>query len=139
MALVGFNTAFAPMIFNHLIGWFSFNPWSALAFNASAMTVVITTFLAAASAMLSTLFFYYIDSKKNPDVLYAVNGILIGLIMITPLAGFVSPASSVVLGLLGGPLFVYGSKRFATHKRYSDLIDLFPGHLVSGIFGILMI
>ena len=57
----------------------------------------------------------------------------------TPLAGFVSPGSAVILGLLGGPLFVYGGKWFASHKWYSDPVGLFPGHMVGGLFGVLMI
>jgi len=121
------------------MGWFGFNPGSVLAFNESAMTVVITTFLAAASAMLSTLAFRYLDSRRVPDMAYDVNGILMGLIIITPLAGFVSPASSVILGLLGGPLFVYGSKLVSRAKWFSDPIGLLPGHLLGGIFGVLMI
>lgn len=120
------------------IGWFGFNPGSVLAFNESAMTVVITTFLAASASMLSVLFFRYLDSRRV-DVLYDVNGILMGLIIITPLAGFVSPASAVILGLLGGPLFIYGGKWFAKRKWFSDPVGLFPGHLLGGVFGVLMI
>jgi ammonium transporter, Amt family len=121
------------------IGWFGFNPGSVLAFNASAMTVVITTFLAAASAMLSTLLFRYVDTGQSPDLSYDVNGILMGLIIITPLAGFVSPLSAVILGLLGGPLFVYGSKVISRSRWFSDPIGLLPGHMLGGIFGVLMI
>jgi Amt family ammonium transporter len=121
------------------IGWFGFNPGSVLAFNESAMTVVITTFLAAASAMVSTMAFRYIESRRKPDIAYDVNGVLMGLIIITPLAGFVSPLSSVVLGLLGGPLFVYGSKIISRSKWFTDPIGLLPGHMMGGIFGVLMI
>ncbi len=121
------------------IGWFGFNPGSVLAFNASAMTVVITTFLAAAAAMASTLAFRYIDSRQRPDISYDVNGILMGLIIITPLAGFVSPLSAVILGLLGGPLFIYGSKLVAKAKWFTDPIGLLPGHMLGGLFGVLMI
>jgi len=120
------------------LGWFGFNPGSVLAFNESTMTVVITTFLAAASGMLSTLFFRYIDSG-NTDIIYDIDGILMGLIIITPLAGFVSPASAVILGLIGGPLFVYGSKWFSKQKWFSDPIGLLPGHLLGGLFGVAMI
>jgi Amt family ammonium transporter len=121
------------------MGWFGFNPGSVLAFNSSAMTVVITTFLAAASAMLSTIFFRYLDTKKSPDISQDVNGILMGLIIITPLAGFVSPLSAVILGILGGPLFIYGSKIISKAKWFSDPIGLLPGHLLGGLFGVLMI
>ncbi len=89
-----------------LMGWFGFNPGSVLAFNNEALVVVITTFLAAGTAMLSTMGFKYLFKKTGPNILDSVNGILMGLIIITPLAGFVSPASAIVLGFLGGPLFL---------------------------------
>ena len=90
------------------VGWFGFNPGSVLAFNNEAMVVVITTFLAAASCLLSLMVCAYVVTKHELRLrpLYAVNGILMGLIIITPLAGFVSPASAVILGLCGGPLFL---------------------------------
>jgi Amt family ammonium transporter len=121
------------------MGWFGFNPGSVLAFNASAMTVVITTFLAAASAMLSTLLFRYVDTRRAPDLSYDVNGIIMGLIIITPLAGFVSPLSAIILGLLGGSLFVYGSKIISKSRWFTDPVGLLPGHMLGGIFGVLMI
>src|SRR5438094_7995313 len=95
------------------VGWFGFNSGSVLAFNNEAMTVVLTTFLAAASSFLSIMYFRYRMIKKMPDLIYATNGVLMGLIIITPLAGFVSPGSSVILGLLGGPLFLAGEKWFS--------------------------
>jgi Amt family ammonium transporter len=99
----------------------------------------VTTFLAAVSAAASTLVFRYIDDEGKPDLLSAVNGILMGLIVITPLAGFVSPASAVVLGLLGGALFIYANKLLSRAKWFSDPVGLFPGHMTGGIFGVLMI
>ncbi len=121
------------------MGWFGFNPGSVLAFNSSAMTVVLTTFLAAAAAFLSVVFFRYLKTKKNPDLLYANNGILMGLIVITPIAGFVSPGSAVILGAIAGPLYLAGESWFAKRKWFSDPIGLFPGHLLGGLFGLVMI
>ncbi len=121
------------------VGWFGFNPGSVLAFNNEAMVVVLTTFLAAASAFLSIMFFRYRMTREMPSLLYAVNGILMGLIIITPLAGFVSPLSAVILGLLGGPLFLIGEKWFSRFKWFTDPVGLFPGHLLGGTFGVLMI
>ncbi len=121
------------------VGWFGFNPGSVLAFNNEATVVVLTTFLPAASAFISTMFFKYLLDKKNPGLPYAANGILIGLIIITPLAGFVSPASSVILGLLGGPLYLAGEKWFGRYRWFSDPVSLFPGHLLGGVFGVAMI
>ncbi|MDG7038912.1 MAG: ammonium transporter [Nitrososphaerota archaeon] len=121
------------------MGWFGFNPGSVLAFNGEALVVVVTTFLAAGTAMISLMGFKYLLDRKNPGLLYSVNGILMGLIVITPLAGFVSPASALALGFLGGPLFLAGEKWFARYKWMSDPVGLLPGHTLGGIFGVVMI
>src|SRR3989442_11318829 len=78
-------------------------------------------------------------TKEMPDLIQATNGVLMGLIIITPLAGFVSPASAVILGLIGGPLFLAGEKWFSRFKLFSDPIGLFPRHLLGGLFRVLMI
>jgi Amt family ammonium transporter len=123
------------------VGWFGFNPGSVLAFNNEAMVVVITTFLAAASCLLSMMVCAYVISKHDPELrpLYAVNGILMGLIIITPLAGFVSPASALILGLCGGPLFLAGERFLSRFTWFSDPAGLIAGHLVGGLFGVTMI
>jgi len=121
------------------MGWFGFNPGSVLAFNYSAMIVVVTTFLAASAAFLSSMAFKLYVSKQKPGLLDAVNGILMGLIVITPLAGFVSPGSALVLGLIAGPLFVTAEGFFGRLKWFSDPVGLLPGHTVGGLFGIVMI
>ena len=69
------------------VGWFGFNPGSELSFTSETVMVVITTFLAAASAMVSTLGTKFLISKHDPGLIYGVNGVLMGLIVITPLAG----------------------------------------------------
>jgi ammonium transporter, Amt family len=121
------------------VGWFGFNPGSVLAFNDEAIVVVETTFVAAATAMVSTSLTAYLLTKELFNPLYVVNGILMGLIVITPLAGFVSPASALILGLLCGPIFVYAEKFVGRAKWFSDPVGLFPGHLAGGVFGVLMI
>src|SRR2546422_1469026 len=123
------------------VGWFGFNPGSVLAFNNEAMVVVITTFLAAAACLLSMMLCAYVLTKHELQLqpLYAVNGILMGLIIITPLAGFVSPASSVILGLCGGPLFLAAERFLWRFTWFSDPAGLLAGHLVGGLFGVTMI
>lgn len=122
------------------MGWFGFNPGSVLAFNGETIVVVITTFLAAGAAMISlTLCRYLLTGGANPGLLYPSNGALMGLIIITPLAGFVSPGSALILGLLGGPLFIAGERLFSRFTSFSDPIGLLPGHFVGGLFGITMI
>jgi Amt family ammonium transporter len=121
------------------VGWFGFNPGSVLAFNDEAIVVVETTFVAAAAAMVSTSMTAYMLTKELFNPLYVVNGILMGLIVITPLAGFVSPGSALILGLLCGPIFCYAERFVGRAKWMSDPVGLFPGHLAGGVFGVLMI
>jgi len=121
------------------VGWFGFNPGSVLAFNDEAIVVVETTFIAAAAAMVSTSMTAFVLTKELFNPLYVVNGILMGLIVITPLAGFVSPGSALILGLLCGPIFCYAERFIGRAKWMSDPVGLFPGHLVGGVFGVPMI
>jgi Amt family ammonium transporter len=121
------------------VGWFGFNPGSVLAFNDEAIVVVETTFVAAAAAMVSTSLTASFVTREVFSPLYVVNGILMGLIVITPLAGFVSPGSALIVGLLCGPIFVYAERFLGRAKWMSDPVGLFPGHFVGGIFGVLMI
>ena len=74
--------------------------------------MVETTFVAAAAAMVSTSMMAYFLTKELFNPLYVVNGILMGLIVITPLAGFVSPGSALILGCCA-------DHSFATQKRLS--------------------
>lgn len=121
------------------VGWFGFNPGSVLAFNSETTVVVLTTFLAAAVSFMSLMFCRFLQTGKDPGYLYSANGVLMGLIVITPVAGFVSPLSAVVLGVLCGPLFLAGEIFFARFKWFSDPIGLMPGHMLGGIFGVVMI
>jgi ammonium transporter, Amt family len=121
------------------VGWFGFNPGSVLAFNTEALTVVLTTFLAASTAFCSLMACTFLMTRKDPGFAIAGNGVLMGLIVITPLAGYVSPASAILLGILCGPLFLAGEWFFAKQKWLSDPVGLLPGHLVGGLFGVLMI
>jgi ammonium transporter, Amt family len=121
------------------MGWFGFNGGSVLAFNSSAITVVITTFLAAAASLVSLMLVVYWKTGQNPGLINLSNGVLMGLIVITPVAGFVSPASAIILGLVSGPLYYAAEVWFAKRKWIADPVGLFPGHLTGGIFGVLMI
>jgi ammonium transporter, Amt family len=121
------------------VGWFGFNPGSVLAFNSSAVAVVLTTFLCAASSFLSLMLTVYWRTKQNPGLIYMGNGVLMGLIVITPIAGFVSPASAMLLGIISGPLFFGAEQWFGNKKWFSDPVGILPGHLTGGLFGVLMI
>jgi len=121
------------------MGWFGFNPGSVLQFNTEAIVVVLTTFIAAATGMISFLAVQFVRGRKLADLPAGVNGTLMGLIVITPLAGFVSPGSALILGIFCGPLFWAAERWFSRLKWLSDPVGLLPGHLVGGLFGVLMI
>ena len=133
------NSFMALAILLLMLGWLGFNPGSVLAFNYDTLIVVMTTFIAAFAGMISTLVTGFIINKDKGGVLQATNGILMGLIIITPLAGFVSPLSAFALGIIGGPLFVSAELYFSKIKSISDPIGLLPGHLTGGLFGVVMI
>ncbi|MEM0127921.1 MAG: ammonium transporter [Thermoplasmatales archaeon] len=119
-------------------GWFGFNTGSVLAFNEETIVVGLNTFLGASSALVSTLLFRYLITRKSPGYIYAVNGILVGLILMSPLSGYISPLVAVVVGFVGGPLFLLG-ERLMSRKWYSDPIGLFPTHLLCGASGFILI
>jgi ammonium transporter, Amt family len=121
------------------VGWFGFNPGSVLQFNDEAIVVVLTTFLAASGSLVSLLAFGALLGRRAPPLLDAVNGILMGLIIITPLAGFVSPGSALILGVAGGPLFIAAERWIGRYRWFTDPVGLLPGHLVGGVFGVSMI
>jgi ammonium transporter, Amt family len=121
------------------VGWFGFNPGSVLAFNSSAIAVALATFLCASSSFLSLMLTTYWREKRNPGLINMGNGVLMGLIVITPVAGFVSPASAILLGIISGPLFYGAGVWFAKRKSIVDPVGLLPGHLTGGLFGVLMI
>lgn len=121
------------------IGWFGFNAGSVLAFNESALAVAVTTFLAASASLVTMVFVKWLSLGRMPGTDWAANGVIMGLIVITPLAGFVSPGSALVLGVLGALVYVAAERCFSRARWVSDPIGLFPGHLMGGIFGVLMI
>ncbi|MBO0440487.1 ammonium transporter [Candidatus Enterococcus ikei] len=115
-------------------GWFGFNAGSALAADGLAIHAMLTTNTAAASGMLSWMFIEKLAIGK-PTVVGACTGAVVGLVAITPGAGFVSLWSSFVLGILVSP-FCYYFISFVKHKfGYDDALDAFGCHGVGGIFG----
>ncbi len=80
-------------------GWFGFNAGSALAANGTAAVAFATTNTASAAAMLGWIFFDWFRGKK-PSALGACIGAVVGLVAITPAAGFVTVAQSIIIGLV---------------------------------------
>lgn len=117
-------------------GWFGFNAGSALGANALSVSAFATTNTAAAAAGLSWMFFDVIRGKK-PSVLGFCIGAVVGLVAITPAAGFVAVPQSIFVGFVAAivsNLAVY----YKTKTSLDDTLDVFPCHGLGGMVGMLM-
>ena len=116
-------------------GWFGFNAGSALAANGTAAMAFATTNTASASAMLGWMFFDWMRGNK-PSALGACIGAVVGLVAITPAAGFVTIRESIFIGLIASVI-----SNLAVHLRtkstLDDTLDVFPCHGVGGIVGMI--
>ena len=115
-------------------GWFGFNAGSALGANGPAMNAFLTTNTAAATAALSWVIIEWIHHGK-PTLLGAVTGSVVGLVAITPGAGFVSPASAIIIGLAVSPLCYFAISVVKTRLGYDDSLDAFGCHGIGGMWG----
>lgn len=114
--------------------WFGFNGGSALAADGLAIHSMITTNTAAACAMLSWMLIEKILNGK-PTVVGACTGAVVGLVAITPGAGFVSIGSSALIGALVSPFCYYFIAVIKQKLGFDDALDAFGCHGVGGIFG----
>ncbi len=118
-------------------GWFGFNAGSALAADGLAIHALLTTNTAAASAMLSWMLIEKLVIGK-PTVVGACTGAVVGLVAITPGAGFVSLWSSIIIGFLVSPFCFYFISVIKQKVQLDDALDAFGCHGVGGIFGGIM-
>ncbi len=117
-------------------GWFGFNAGSALAANGTAAMAFATTTIASASAMLTWVFFDRLNGRKV-SALGACIGAVVGLVAITPAAGYISIPQSLFFGFLAALVsnsMVYWKKL----KQIDDTLDVFACHGVGGIMGMLL-
>ena len=118
-------------------GWFGFNAGSALAADGLAIHALLTTNTAAASAMLSWMLIEKLVIGK-PTVVGACTGAVVGLVAITPGAGYVSLWSSIIIGFLVSPFCFYFISVIKQKLQLDDALDAFGCHGVGGIFGGIM-
>lgn len=117
-------------------GWFGFNAGSALAANSLAVSAFATTNTAAAAAGLSWMFFDVLRGKK-PSVVGFCVGAVVGLVAITPGAGYVAIPQSIFIGVLAAiisNLAVYYKQK----SKVDDTLDVFPCHGIGGMVGMLL-
>ena len=118
-------------------GWFGFNAGSALAANGLASSAFAATHLSAAAGTLTWPAIEWIKRGK-PSVLGACSGCIAGLACITPAAGFVSPMSGILIGILAGTICYFASTSLKERFGYDDTLDVFGIHGVGGILGMLL-
>ncbi|MBI5484429.1 MAG: ammonium transporter [Deltaproteobacteria bacterium] len=124
-------------------GWFGFNAGSAIvgvntsdAAGGLAGLAFATTTIAPAAAGLSWMFAEWIHSGK-PSALGFGSGVVAGLVVITPAAGFVQPGAALLMGIMAG-LVCYGGILLKAKLKYDDSLDAFGVHGLGGTFGAIM-
>ncbi len=115
-------------------GWFGFNAGSALAANALAAHAFMTTNTSAAAALLSWMLIEKVKNGK-PTLVGASTGLVIGLVAITPGAGFVPIWASVIIGALVSPICYFFISVIKPKFGYDDALDVFGCHGIGGIWG----
>lgn len=117
-------------------GWFGFNGGSALASNEAAALAFVNTMLAPAATLVVWTLLDYGRTRKITAV-GAATGIVVGLVAVTPAAGFVSPVSALALGAVAA-LPSYYAIQWRARTRLDDSLDVFAAHGVGGLTGALL-
>lgn len=115
-------------------GWFGFNGGSALAADGLAVHAVLTTNTSAAAALISWMLIEKLVHGKS-TALGAATGAVVGLVAITPGAGFVPVWASVVIGALVSPICFVAMTKIKAKFKYDDALDAFGCHGIGGIWG----
>jgi ammonium transporter, Amt family len=119
------------------VGWYGFNAGSAVAADGIAANAFMTTTLAAAVAGAVWPLLEWITRGK-PTVLGFCSGIVAGLVVITPAAGFVSSSGAVIIGVLAGIIPYLACTKLKAIFKYDDALDTFGIHGVGGTMGALL-
>jgi len=115
-------------------GWFGFNAGSALGSGELAVHALLTTNTSAAAALLSWMFVEKITRGK-PTMLGAATGAVVGLVAITPGAGFVPIWASLIIGAAVSPICYFAMSYIKPKFGYDDSLDAFGCHGIGGIWG----
>ena len=114
-------------------GWFGFNAGSALAANATAISAFLVTNTASAAAATAWLLCDAVQGKR-PSALGACIGAVVGLVAITPAAGYVDVGASIAIGAIGA-IVSNVAVHVRTRTSIDDTLDVFPCHGVGGLTG----
>ncbi|WP_224366642.1 ammonium transporter [Hyalangium versicolor] len=117
-------------------GWFGFNAGSALSASSLATLAFATTNTASAAAMLGWLAFDWLRGRK-PSAMGACVGAVVGLVAVTPAAGFITVGQSIMVGLVAS--FVSNAAvAFKSRTALDDTLDVFPCHGLGGVVGMIL-
>ena len=119
------------------VGWYGFNAGSAVAADAIAANAFMTTTIAAAVACAAWPAAEWLTRGK-PTVLGFCSGAVGGLVVITPAAGFVTPAGAMIIGVLAGVVPYLACTKLKSLLGYDDALDTFGVHAVGGTMGALL-
>jgi Amt family ammonium transporter len=117
-------------------GWFGFNAGSALAANTVAVQAFMTTHLASAAAMLTWMLIEAVRGQR-PSAAGAAIGAVVGLVAITPAAGYVSYGPALFIGVVAAAISA-GAVDLKNRTTLDDTLDVFPCHGVGGIVGMIL-
>ncbi|MBQ3634320.1 MAG: ammonium transporter [Bacteroidales bacterium] len=118
------------------LGWFGFNGGSSLHADGVAVKAFLNTNTAAATAMLTWIFFDCVCGRKPSAMAAAVSGV-VGLVAITPSAGWVSVRESILIALI--TTFICNlACHYKSHTNLDDALDVFPTHGLGGIVGTIL-
>lgn len=115
-------------------GWFGFNAGSALAADGLAAHAFMTSAISAAAALLSWMLIDVVKEGK-PTLVGASTGLVVGLVAITPGAGFVPIWSAFIIGALVSPICYFGVALIKKKLKIDDALDAFGCHGIGGIWG----
>jgi Amt family ammonium transporter len=116
-------------------GWFGFNAGSALTSGGLAASAFVATNTAAAAAAFTWMILSWIH--KRPTVLGTVTGAVVGLVAITPAAGFVPPLAGIAIGGIAAVISYYGMLILKIKRGVDDSLDVFACHGLGGMWGAL--
>ena len=117
-------------------GWFGFNAGSAFGANLLAANALGTTTTASAAAAFTWIIFDAVRGKK-PSAMGTCIGAVVGLVAITPAAGYISIAHSLTVGIVSSVVSNL-MVEWRTRTSIDDTLDVFPCHGVGGIVGFLL-
>jgi Amt family ammonium transporter len=118
-------------------GWYGFNAGSELQVNSVTCLAFLNTDLAASFAAITWLILAWVLERK-PKFVGLLTGAVAGLATITPAAGFVSPSSAVLIGIIAG-IVCYSAVSLKNRLRWDDALDVWGVHGVGGMLGIIML